>query len=191
MQQIEKVERNEKYITFHSLTETRIYELAVYQKHITDYAFKHVCDNCDFEDWSLEAIIDTLDENFMLESFNELFTTQNEGLIKFKGFCRIKSLSFNNVTFYPELAEKRPINGRKRDFKTTIATIEFENGIKGTQRFTKSDKTDCLQVGQEVEFVFTITYGKLISGLRYGLESKFATYNNIAIHEKHFKAVLI
>lgn len=172
MKSIEKVEVNEKFITFHSLEETRTYKLSTYEKHIKDYAFKHVCDNCNFEDWSLGIIISTLDEKYLLKSFNELFTTQNEGLVFFEGKSVLKSKKM------PVINEIGEYKNSRKEYQYSVQLLEFENGIKGRYFLNRSAKNINPTEGVMYEMTFKVTYGAYSSKL-----GDFVQYMNITLKQ--------
>ena len=152
MNPIEKAQIDEHIISFYSDKEERHYKLSEYKKQIVDYAQKIYTD-IDIETYSFEALNDMLSGDYNLHEFNCLFTSQNDGLIYFKGKSRLIEISLPLCRDFSRLK-----NGIEIEYSLYNAT--FENGIQGKtlRNFTFSQKKPV--IGEVYEFEYTETKGK-------------------------------
>lgn len=153
MKSIEKFDLSENIVEFHSLSEFRSYSRKVYHNHISQLITDRT-EAKDSHNWELVQLIVTADELGLLKEFNELFTSQNDGLIKFVGKSKIlKSVNISRGLFNYKNSKK------ESEYSTYI--IDFENGINGSY-FRDMSFYDTPQIGQVYEFeaVYETKYSK-------------------------------
>lgn len=152
MKQIEKVLITETHAQFYSTIEERHYKLTTYQNHIIDYAQKIYTD-ANVSDWELETIRQTLYNDGLLSEFETLFTSQNDGLVFFRGKSKLVSIS---LPLCRDLTTLK--TGKEIDY--SLYTALLENGLSGKffRNFTNGQKKP--EVGMVYEFEYMETLGR-------------------------------
>ncbi len=171
MLNIQKITFAPKNILFANDSETRMYDLEVYKKHLVAFCQNQLGGEFDFEKWGISALRSALSDLTTLNDFDHVFTEQLEGLQFFAGKSKIKELKNlkpQQIGFYP--------NGTEYQYSTE--TIIFENGVKG--RYFRNYKAQKYrpQIGDE----FNLQMDTKAVLIPFSLEYKY--YKNINLMDK-------
>jgi len=152
MNPIDKTQIDEHIIGFYSDKEERQYKLSEYQKQIVEYAQK-IYTESNVAEWEIETVRQTLYNDAYLAEFETLFTSQNDGLIYFKGKSRLIEIS---LPLCRDLATFK--TGKEIEYSLYSAT--FENGLQGNflRNFTFSQQKP--EIGLIYEFEYSVKIGK-------------------------------
>lgn len=152
MNPIDKTQIDYHIVTFYSDVEERRYKLSEYRKQIFEYAQK-IYTESNVNEWEIETIRQTLYNDNYLNEFETLFSTQNEGLIYFKGKSRLIEIS-------PPLCRDLATLKSGKEIEYSLYSATFENGLQGKflRNFTFSQQKP--QIGEIHEFEYSVTNGK-------------------------------